>query len=432
MRSGLQVHRWVVLVLLAIAGEVIFSLPFHVVRFFRPTFLDVFGLSNTQIGLAFSVYGITAMFSYFLGGILADRFSARTLVCVSLIATALGGVFFAQIPGFIGLVLLFGYWGVTTILLFWAAMLKAVREVGGQHAQGKAFGFLDGGRGLVAALLSSVAVGLLASNLGGVQVASGASQQAISTIIYFYAAATAVIGWCLWWVMPGFQSVEQPGVFKETLVGKFRDLPDLFKNKFVWYQAAIVVCAYCGYKGIDFYTLYATQVLGLKDVEASGLISDAAYLRPIAAIIAGILADFIKPSKIIVACFGALVVIYGIAAVFNPDQLSAMLLCENLLFSFIFVFAIRAIYFALLAETGTQQGLTGRTIGVVSVVGFAPDIFFAPFAGLLVDSFSASTGYRLLFAFLSLIALLGFFATRSIRRHLTEEKSQRGATPQRG
>jgi hypothetical protein len=38
------------LIALIIAGEAVFSLPFHVVRFFRPTFLDVFQISNLQIG----------------------------------------------------------------------------------------------------------------------------------------------------------------------------------------------------------------------------------------------------------------------------------------------------------------------------------------------------------------------------------------------
>ena len=48
---------------LVIAGEMIFGLPFHIARFFRPTFLDVFNFSNTQLGDVFAVYGITAMVS---------------------------------------------------------------------------------------------------------------------------------------------------------------------------------------------------------------------------------------------------------------------------------------------------------------------------------------------------------------------------------
>jgi hypothetical protein len=40
---------------LILAGEVIFSLPFHIPRFFRPTLLETFELSNTQLGDIFAL-----------------------------------------------------------------------------------------------------------------------------------------------------------------------------------------------------------------------------------------------------------------------------------------------------------------------------------------------------------------------------------------
>ncbi|RLD31329.1 MAG: MFS transporter, partial [Bacteroidetes bacterium] len=76
--------RWFVIFSLVFAGEMIFSLPFHVARFFRPTLLDVFNLTNTELGDIIAVYGITAMLAYFPGGALADRFSARKLMTLSL------------------------------------------------------------------------------------------------------------------------------------------------------------------------------------------------------------------------------------------------------------------------------------------------------------------------------------------------------------
>ncbi len=59
-----SMKRIMQMVVLIVAGEMIFSLPFHTTRFFRPTFLDVFGFSNTHLGDMFAVYGITAMLSY--------------------------------------------------------------------------------------------------------------------------------------------------------------------------------------------------------------------------------------------------------------------------------------------------------------------------------------------------------------------------------
>ena len=155
--------KWLIILSLIVAGEMIFSLPFHVFRYFRPTLLEVFNLSNTQIGDAIAVYGVTAMISYFPSGVIADRFSARRLMSFSLVATALGGVWMATIPNQFGLSLLFGFWGITNILLFWSAMMRSTRAWGGELAQGRAFGLLDGGRGLVGAAAATMAVFFLAS-----------------------------------------------------------------------------------------------------------------------------------------------------------------------------------------------------------------------------------------------------------------------------
>ena len=84
--------RVVNLVCLILAGEMIFSLPFHITRYFRPSFLETFSLSNAALGDVFALYGVIAMLSYFPGGLLADRFSARSLLAFSLLATAAGGL----------------------------------------------------------------------------------------------------------------------------------------------------------------------------------------------------------------------------------------------------------------------------------------------------------------------------------------------------
>ena len=61
--------------------------------------LEAFGFSNTQLGDIFAVYGVTAMLAYFAGGVIADRFPARNLMTVSLLATAAGGVYMSTYPG---------------------------------------------------------------------------------------------------------------------------------------------------------------------------------------------------------------------------------------------------------------------------------------------------------------------------------------------
>ena len=56
-----RMSRFLHMLILVLAGEMIFSLPFHTARFFRPTLLEAFNFSNTELGDAFAVYGVTAM-----------------------------------------------------------------------------------------------------------------------------------------------------------------------------------------------------------------------------------------------------------------------------------------------------------------------------------------------------------------------------------
>ena len=66
---------------------------------------------------------------------------------------------------------------------------------------------------------------------------------------------------------------------------------EVLRKPIVWVQALIVVCAYCGFKGIDNFSLYAVQVLGMDEVAGANLSANATYIRPVACIAAGLLAD---------------------------------------------------------------------------------------------------------------------------------------------
>ena len=46
---------------LILAGEAIFLLPFVLPRLFKPTMLEVWGITNLDFGLAFTCYGVVAI-----------------------------------------------------------------------------------------------------------------------------------------------------------------------------------------------------------------------------------------------------------------------------------------------------------------------------------------------------------------------------------
>jgi nitrate/nitrite transporter NarK len=399
-------RRIIFMLALVLAGELIFGLPFHTTRFFRPTFLQVFGFSNTQLGDVFAVYGITAMLAYFPGGVIADHYSPRSLMTFSLFATAAGGLYMATFPGASQLTALYGFWGVSTVLLFWSAMITATREWGGDRSQGKAFGILDGGRGLVAAAFAVFAVAVLGLYIpADVSLLSDTERrQGFRAVILLYSGATAVAGCLIWLVLP--KSLGSANSHVKPLAGMLAVL----RRPIVWAQAFVIVCAYCGFKGSDNYSLYAVQVLGMDEVSAAKLTAYASYLRPVAAVCAGILADRFSTSRIISITFIVLVVSYAILAIAGPSASWSNIIFANLFISFFAVFALRGVYFALLEESKTPKHLTGSTVGFISLVGYTPDIFFAPIGGRILDSASVLVGHQRYFMFLTGLAVAGLLA----------------------
>ena len=83
-----------------------------------------------MLGNAFFFYGITALVCYFPGGYLADKFDPRKLLSLSLFMTSLGGIALLLNPNYFIFCVIYCYWGITTILFFWSALIKATRIIG--------------------------------------------------------------------------------------------------------------------------------------------------------------------------------------------------------------------------------------------------------------------------------------------------------------
>ena len=395
--------RYFLMISLVVAGELVFGLPFNIARVFRPTLLEVFGFTNTQLGDLFAVYGITALLGYLPGGALADRFSARSLMSFSLFSTAAGGIYMATIPGAVEMAVLYGYWGVTTIFLFWGALIRATREWGGDNSQGLAFGILEGGRGLVAAIVAFVAVNLFAFYMP--ENANLATEQqrvtGFRTIILYYSAATFLAGLFTWYTIP---------VVKRARRIEYNPLQGMglvLRKPILWAQAGIIVCAYCCFKGLDNYSLYAVQVLGMDEVEGARLAVYGGWTRPVAAVIAGLIADRFNATRLIGFIFVSLFVSYGTWSMMTPAGSGVAVIYVNFFVSFFAVYALRGIYFALREETRTPKFLTGAAVGMISLVGYTPEIFFAPIAGRILDANPGIVGHQNYFMFLAAIAVFG-------------------------
>ncbi len=399
-----KIRKVSIILSLIFAGEAIFLLPFVLARIFRPTLLQVFEITNLELGTAFSVYGLVAMVSYFFGGPLADKFSTRNLMAFALWGTALGGLVLASSPSITTLIILYGYWGFTTIFLFWASMIKATRLWGGEGHQGRSFGFLEGGRGLTAALIGSISLLIFAyfSNESSVAGQLEGRNNSFNFVILTATVITALAGWIVWLFLPNtvvkIKSRESPLTIYKVF--------EVIKMRAVWMQGVIIVCAYVGYKTTDDLSLYANQVLGFDEVWAAAVGTGALWMRPLFALFAGFLADRYSGIKVITYAFIFIIISSFLIflGILEPLIFTTIVV---LLSTLIGVYGIRGIYFALMPESNVPIAATGTAVGVMSVLGFTPDVFMSPLMGYLLDNFPGTTGHQYVFLVLTCFAVIG-------------------------
>lgn len=394
---------WFYLILLILSGEAIFILPFVLPRVFRPTVLDVLELDNVELGLCFSVYGLVAMVSYVFGGPLADKYQPRKLIAVALWMTALGGFLFAQYPALWVLQVLYGWWGFTTIFLFWAPMIKATRIWGGANSQGRAFGFLDGGRGLTGALFSLLGV-LVFSFFLTTSPDLPDRKAAFTYVLYTVSIIIILVGLLVWFFMK--TGDEEKEMILERI--SWKDIKQVLKLPSVWLLMVIILCGYVGYKITDIISQYAEEVMLYNQVEAAKVGTLLQFLRPATGILFGLIADRLKITWLLVVGFffaliGGLLFASGIIA---PSTTTLFFI--SVLVIAVGVYAIRALYFGVMQAGKIPLTLTGTAVGLISLIGYTPDVFAGPAYGMLLDAHPGEElGHQHVFWMLSAFAFVG-------------------------
>ena len=396
--------------LLILSGELIYLLPYVLPRIFRPTFLEVFNLNNLQLGSLFSVYGIIALLSYVYGGVISDKFQPKKLMSYSLFFTSFGGLVLASYPSYFVLQILYGYWGFTTVFLFWGAMIKATRVWGGTDNQGQAFGFLDGGRGLVAASMGSLGILIFSIFLtNDIELTSLTERkEAFRYVILFSSFMIFLTGLWVLFFMDSNQKDQKNNVISSNT---FSNIKTVLKIQSVWLIMIIIISAYIGYRVTDIYSLYASDVMFFNQIEAANVSSLQLYLRPLACILIAMLAD--KSSYIYFIIFGFVTMLIGSTIfAFGIVQLNMnFVFYLSLIIVATGTYAIRALYFSIMQEGRIPLVLTGTAVGLISVVGYTPDIFAPPIFGYFLDKYPGLLGHQYVFTILVLFSILGLLAS---------------------
>ncbi|MFP3511782.1 MFS transporter [Peribacillus sp. SIMBA_075] len=405
------------LVILIIAGEMIYTLPYFR-NYYYDVFLNAFHLTNTQMGTLGSAYGVCCLISYIFGGYVADRWRTKHLLSISLFATGILGFTLLLYPPYPVLLLIYAAWGITSIMTFWVALIKAVRSLASENEQGKAFGFFEGGRGAAKVIESALVLGLFA-----ILAKQLSDKLALSSVIIFYSVMCILLGFMIMLLYKEPDGNNSSDEIKEKEDKKFdwAILLRILKMPTTWLAAILILTSYAMINSFYYITPYATAAFGASTIIAAALGYFSQYCRPIGSFGSGIIGDRIGISNMVI--IGYCVLAIGLAAlIVLPGKPSfILLLLVFIAIIYISMYALQATHFAILVEGDYPVETTGTVAMPLMIIGYSGEIFMPIVAGACLDHWSGTDGYKVLFTILLGLTIVGLI-TAIIWQRVTKEK----------
>lgn len=391
----LQKNLFAILII-SVGGAIIYGLPYFRYDYYD-AYLKVYNLTNTQMGVFGSIFGIFGMISYLFGGYVADRVSIKKILVFSLVGTGIGGFVHLLPLNFEALVILYAFWGFSSLFAFWPACVKAVRMLSDSEGQGKAFGIFEGGRGIAAALGASIAVfvyRLGAKSLGDIL--------GMKYVIVFYSIVTVLCG-----VLVQFNMKDE--IIKSGEQISFSDIGKVVKLPAVWIIAIVTFCNYVFMLSLYYFVPYATSLLGMTVTSAALLAAVKRYLAPVSNVGGGILGDKLGTSNLLLISF--IIMALGVAGIlflpFNHSSFVIWIFVILYILNYLFYNVNSTLSWAMMEEGAIPDKYSGTAAGLISTIGYLPDIFISLMAGKILDKYPGVLGYRYFFGYLIVMLLVG-------------------------
>lgn len=397
------------LVILTTAGSLIYGLPYFR-SYYYDAYLEVYHLTNTQMGTFGSIFGVLGAISYLFGGIVADMISPRMIMSVSLILTGAAGLLHLTNPSYGILVLIYLIWGFTSLFAFWPALLKGLRGLAAENEQSKAFGFMEGGRGIINALHLAITLAVFnffsktAGNLAG-----------LNGVITFYSIVVILLGILTFLLMKNDKEQTKKG---EKL--SFRQVIDVLKMPAVWILSLILCCTYTMKISMFYFTPYATASFGITATAAAVVTMMAQYIRPISSIGGGILADRLGRSKMMFIGFIFMGISTAVLVLFK--NVSIPLFIGLCILIYLAMYLNYGVVFSMMEEGGVPAHVAGTAIGVVCTLGYLPEVICPVLAGHVLDTYT-ELGYKYYFMGVAVVMFIGIIALILWNRYLKASRN---------
>lgn len=390
---------------------------------YQETILQVFNMTNAQLNSMYTILGWVFVFGYIPSGILSDRFSAKKLLAMSLFFTGLGGLWFAQVPNYEFVMVIFAVWGFFSVFTFWSAHMKIVKLLATEKEQGTFFGVLDGGRGVVEALLASLALFIFSGILGSsIEVVD--KRAALIAVIYMYSFVLIITSVLIWFFVQDDKKIlAMDADKKEALKSpafKFSELGNLFKNKKVYLLGFIIFMGYAVFWTYYYLSWFLEVYVGIDPVSVAGTMVVVLWMRPVGGFIGGYLGDKIGRTTVqMISLSGAAACLVAISVI--PVMGNQGLFQPLIILLGIFLYAIRGTYWSLLGDLKLDALILGTAIGAVSFIGYLPDIMLPTFNTFLWATFGDMGGFNAYFISSAILGIIGVVLVFIFRNIIKKE-----------
>lgn len=410
--------RWFTFIVLIIGAGTVFKLSSLKDAFYVPmqTFM---GLTNTQIGVALSVYGIVQTVGNFASIYIADRFSKRTLIPFSLVCVGLVGIYISTFPSYYGILLAWGLLSLFGEVVYWPVLLKAVRLLGDSTQQGRLFGFLEAGRGVVDTIVAFSALGLF--------LFMGENATGLKTAILFYSLCVIVAGILAYFLLEDdeIKTVDQEGHTVSKNKAAWHGVIQAVKTPEIWIVSLTIFTIYSVYCGLTYFIPFLKDIYGMPValVGAYGIINQYT-LKLVGGPIGGYLADKKFNSSTRYLRFALILASISILIfIFMPHQTLNIYFGMSLTLGFAaLVFTMRATFFAPVDEIQMPREISGAAMSIACIFGYSPQLFCFALYGYIIDSFPGLTGYKIVFSIMGAFALCGVLVTTYLLKMIKAKK----------
>lgn len=385
-----------------------------------PQMLELWQISKTQFGLLMSIYGIVHNIFYLALAWAQDRFSARVLIPVNMVCGGVTTFFLGTTTDFATLCFLFVMLSLWCEGAFWPAVLSAVRKSTSDSNQGKIFGVLEGGRGIIELFQNALTVGLytwLGYSVLGLELAFKAN-----------AIIMILLGFISWFILPRETLLKSGGDTRKANREVWAGMSTTLRLPEVWLAGFTGFAVYMAYTSVPFFLTYLQDLHALPILAISifGIVSTSGG-RIAVALPSGFIADRFLGGPTGGMRFGLLAVatlciVMTLLPVDSDYAWGAM--GTMMLMAALFYF-MRSLYFAPFGEMGLPQRFSGSVIAVAAFLIYLPSSFAYLLWGWLLDSYEGNTGYIYLFSVLACTTASG-----AIIAHALKKRIERGSATQ--